>query len=435
MRYSRTRYLQAVELLGEIFEFAEPTERVVEKYFRRHRKMGAKDRRSLANIVYLCVRRKLELQTLVELSGVSGVVASEAIPACGLLRYFEWQPEDFLETAAAEFIEVLHHFLQGVTDDILTFPQKFSLPEWLFQALKNQYSEAELQSLCLALLQPAQVDIRVNSQINSRNDVLRILELAKIEATPTPLATSGVRVQKRGPLQNLKSFRAGGFEFQDEGSQLIGWLADPKPGQMVVDYCAGAGGKTLHLAELQNKGRLIACDVYANRLERLAVRLTRSRVSIVETLLVDAETGTAMTAPELLGQADCVLVDAPCSGVGTLRRNAGLKWIGQDLDELVAVQLQILAHAATLVKPGGVLVYATCSLLEAENQQVINAFLKTRDDFHRSEHGRSRLDPEMVNISAIDSSLANSIYEYGELVLRPDIHGTDGFYAQRLVKR
>lgn len=433
MRYSRARFGQSAELLKLVFTVAEPTERVVDKFFRRNRKMGAKDRRFLSDTIYLCVRRKLELETLVELSGVAESTNIEALVACALVRYFEWLPEDFVETNAGEFVGELNQFLIQMKDDQLTFSQKFSLPDWLYDAMKTQFDEGDLTSLCRALLLPAQVDIRVNPRVNSRQKLVKVLEGENVEPIPTLLSSAGIRVAKRGPLQNSKAFRQGGFEFQDEGSQLIGWLAAPKPGQLVVDYCAGAGGKTLHLAELMgNKGRLIACDVYANRLAKLTPRLARANIKIVETLTIDAEEGADRVAPGLVGKADCVLVDAPCSGVGTLRRNVGLKWIAQDLKVLSNTQSNILSHAARLVKPGGSLVYATCSLLAIENQEVVNSFLKKNQDFRISQDWISADDPELSGIMAADSLLANAIRERGELVLRPDLHNTDGFYAQRL---
>jgi 16S rRNA (cytosine967-C5)-methyltransferase len=433
MRYSRARFGQSTELLGLVFSFAEPTERVVDKFFRRNRNMGAKDRRFLSDVIYLCVRRKLELETLVELSGVALSTNIEAVVACALLRYFEWSAEDFVETNAVEFADELNQFLAQNKDDRLTLAQQFSLPDWLYEALKAQFDNGELIRLCRALLLPAQVDIRVNARKNTRERLMQTMEGENVEPMPTSLSSAGIRVAKRGPLQNSKAFRQGGFEFQDEGSQLIGWLVAPKRGQLVVDYCAGAGGKTLHLAELmENKGRLIACDVYANRLAKLAPRLARANVKIVETLVIDAAEGADVVAPELVGQADCVLVDAPCSGVGTLRRNVGLKWITQDLEELSKAQFNILSNAARLVKPGGSLVYATCSLLAIENQEVVNSFLEKNQNFRPSQNWISAADPELSGIMAIDSSLASAIHQHGELVLRPDLHNTDGFYAQRL---
>jgi 16S rRNA (cytosine967-C5)-methyltransferase len=433
MRYSRARFGQSTELLGLVFSFAEPTERVVDKFFRRNRNMGAKDRRFLSDIIYLCVRRKLELETLVELSGVVLSTNIEAVVACALLRYFEWSPEDFVETDASEFVDELNKFLVQNNNDRLTLAQQFSLPDWLCDALKAQFDNDELIRLCSALLLPAQVDIRVNARKNSRQMLMQVLEGQNVEPKPTLLSSVGIRVAKRGPLQNSKAFRQGGFEFQDEGSQLVGWLAAPKPGQLVVDYCAGAGGKTLHLAELmENRGRLVACDIYANRLVKLAPRLARANVKIVETLVIDAAEGADVAAPDLVGQADCVLVDAPCSGVGTLRRNVGLKWIAQDLEVLSRAQLNILSNAARLVKPGGSLVYATCSLLTIENQGVVKSFLEKHQNFRPSQNWMPAADPELSGVMAIDSSLASTIHQRGELVLRPDLHNTDGFYAQRL---
>ena len=436
MRYARARFVQSVALLGEVFLSKDPSERTVEKFFRRHKKMGSKDRRETAEIVYHCIRRKLELETLVELSGVSAATEVEAIVACDLIRYFEWLPADFDQTDTEGFVPELYLFLTAGKDHKLTLAQTYSLPDWLFNGMKAQFSEEEINRLGEALLQTAHVDIRVNTLVSKRSELLKALQRENVELEVTQLANSGLRVSRRGPLQNSRSFRAGEFEFQDEGSQLISWLANPKPGELVVDYCAGAGGKTLHLAALmKNKGRIVACDVYASRLERLVPRLTRAKVEIVEMQTIDPERGAESLSQDVKDQADCVLIDAPCSGVGTLRRHASLKWVPQELATTTSLQAEILNSAAQLVRSGGVLIYATCSFLEAENQQIVDSFLASNKEFVRSENWIAQDDPELVGISELDAELAHNLRTRGELVLRPDLHGTDGFYAQRLERR
>lgn len=433
MRYPRTRFMQAVDLLGEVLSASEPAERSVEKFFRRNKQMGAKDRRFTSEIVYLCVRRKLELERLVKLSGASAPSDIEAIVSSGLLRYFGWLPEYFKDTNAAPYIASLYQFLSHLNDNELTLSEKLNLPNWLFQAMRSQFDEHELIDLGLALLKPAEVDIRVNTLVNDQMKLSNALKKQGVEIEPARFASTGLRVAKRGPLQNSRAFRQGGFEFQDEGSQLVSWLVNPQPGQLVVDYCAGAGGKTLHLAGLmRNKGRLIAADIQANRLARLTPRLTRAKINIVETQVIDEKAGAASFEPNLMGKVDCVLIDAPCSGVGTLRRNVGLKWSSQNLEALTALQSNILQSAAQLVKPGGVLVYATCSFLHDENQCVVDSFLSKNKDFALSKNWIGSSDPGISRIRGADAVLAKKIQSRGELVLRPDLHGTDGFYAQRL---
>ena len=433
MRYSRTRFMQAVDLLGEVLSASEPAERSVEKFFRRNKQMGSKDRRTTSEIVYMCVRRKLELETLVKLSGVSAPSDIEAIVSSGLLRYFGWLPAYFKDTNAAPYIASLSLYLSQLNDDVLALSEKLNLPNWLFHAMRSQFDEQALIDLGMALLQPAEVDIRANTLVNDQAQLLSALKKQGVEVEAARFAETGLRVAKRGPLQNSRSFRQGGFEFQDEGSQLVSWLAHPEPGQLVVDYCAGAGGKTLHLAELmRNKGRLIAADVHPNRLARLTPRLTRAKINIVETQVIDEKAGAASFDPNLIGKADCVLIDAPCSGVGTLRRNVGLKWTSQNLEALTALQSNILESAAQLVRPGGVLVYATCSFLHDENQCVVDLFLSKNKHFMRSQNWISSSDSGLARIRGVDASLAKQIQSRGELVLRPDLHDTDGFYAQRL---
>lgn len=176
MRYSRTRFMQAVDLLGEVLSASEPAERSVEKFFRRNKQMGSKDRRTTSEIVYLCVRRKLELETLVKLSGVSAPSDIEAIVSSGLLRYFGWLPAYFNDTNAAPYIASLSLYLSQLNDDVLALSEKLNLPNWLFQAMRSQFDEQSLIDLGMALLQPAEVDIRANTLVNDQAQLLSALK-------------------------------------------------------------------------------------------------------------------------------------------------------------------------------------------------------------------------------------------------------------------
>ncbi|MEJ0068121.1 MAG: RsmB/NOP family class I SAM-dependent RNA methyltransferase [Pseudomonadota bacterium] len=293
-------------------------------------------------------------------------------------------------------------------------------PAWL-EATLGAVPEAELR----ALNAPAPLDLRVNQLATSREQALAGLTAVGITASPTRFSPLGLRVVGRPSLSHQPIFQDGWVEVQDEGSQLVALLADARPGQAVIDLCAGAGGKTLALAAaMGNKGRLIACDVSAKRLERAVKRLRRAGVHNVErrTLGPDAQAWLKRQA----GRFDRVLVDAPCSGTGTWRRNPDMKWrIGPtDIDELCVIQNEVLDRAARLVKPGGRLIYATCSLLAAENEQAIDGFLARHGEF------------QVLPVAGVWASLlaGDCPVDGPYLRLSPARHGTDGFFAAILLR-
>ncbi|MEO8040012.1 MAG: RsmB/NOP family class I SAM-dependent RNA methyltransferase, partial [Betaproteobacteria bacterium] len=252
-----------------------------------------------------------------------------------------------------------------------------------------------------------------------RDEVLATLRESGIEATPTMLSPIGVRLKSKPALERHALITGGHVEVQDEGSQIASLLVDARRHQMVVDFCAGAGGKTLALgAAMRSEGRLYAFDTSEKRLLNLRPRLKRSGLSNVHPQLIDSENDARVK--RLAGKIDRVLVDAPCSGTGTLRRNPDLKWRMslEAIRELTAKQSTILRAAARLAKPGGRVVYVTCSLLPEENESVVDAFL--------DEHsGWSLLDAHVV-LRAFDISIGG---EGPYLRLNPALHDTDGFFA------
>jgi 16S rRNA (cytosine967-C5)-methyltransferase len=234
----------------------------------------------------------------------------------------------------------------------------------------------------------------------------------------TPYSPWGIRLKGRPAMNKWHQFEHGLIEVQDEGSQLLALLVGPKRGEMVIDFCAGAGGKTLLLGALmRSTGRLYAFDVSATRLAKAKPRFARSGLSNIVPVAIEHENDTRVR--RLAGKAQRVLVDAPCSGVGTLRRNPDLKWRQsvQSLLELTALQARILASASRCVAPGGRLVYATCSLLKEENQDQAELFLANHPDF------------ELVDAAPILAARTPLHIEGPYLSLRPDVHGTDGFFA------
>lgn len=404
------------ELLAQVLRFDHPADAVVSRYFREHRALGPRERATLAETAYAVLRRKLLFDYLAR-SGSGPRERRLAILGFAGAR-------DFLASALSPQEKDWLKACDAVQPQELLEPHRHNLPEWLAQALKEQLG-ADFWPLVESLNQPAPLDLRVNTLTDKREDVRRELELAGVAAQPTPYSPWGLRVQGKPALTRMDAFARGAVEVQDEGSQLLALLADARRGQMVVDFCAGAGGKTLALgAAMRNTGRLYAFDVSAHRLDALKPRLARSKLSNVHPAAIAHERDERIK--RLAGKIDRVLVDAPCSGLGTLRRNPDLKW-RQDagaVQELVAKQAAILASAARLLKPGGRLVYATCSLLRDENEGVAQAFSAAHPDL-RAVPAQEALEQLKVEQAAQLCSGEGGLY----LRLWPHRHATDGFFA------
>jgi 16S rRNA (cytosine967-C5)-methyltransferase len=303
---------------------------------------------------------------------------------------------------------------------------RHNLPDWLVQPLKDQLG-ADFWPLAESLNQGAGLDLRVNALNAKRADVQKELAQAGIKALPTPYSPWGLRIAGKPTLNKLDVFTRGAFEVQDEGSQLLAMLLDARRGEMVVDFCAGAGGKTLAIgAAMRSTGRLYAFDTSAHRLDALKPRLARSGLSNVHPAAIAHERDERIK--RLSGKIDRVLVDAPCSGLGTLRRNPDLKWrqTPQLVQEMAGKQAAILQGAARLLKPGGRLVYATCSLLVQENEAIAQAFTDANKEF-------TPLDAGAI-LSGLKVEGAASLCSGGDdgqryLRLWPQRHQTDGFFA------
>jgi 16S rRNA (cytosine967-C5)-methyltransferase len=308
--------------------------------------------------------------------------------------------------------------IQGIDRSLLPPKQRANLPDWLYEKFVAQYGEEETLQLAAVLNTPAPLDLRVNALKASREDVVAELANAPIAAEPTPYAPLGLRIFKKPALQNLPLFKSGAIEVQDEGSQVLAQLVGARRGEMVVDFCAGAGGKTLALgAIMRSTGRLYAFDVSEKRLTKLKPRLARSGLSNVHPVVIAHERDAKVK--RLAGKIDRVLVDAPCSGMGTLRRNPDVKW-RQPLEaiaELTEKQASILDGASRLVKFGGRLVYATCSLLDEENDGIAAQFLATHPDF------------ELVPMHQVLAEQRIPLEMGDYLKMLPHKHGTDGFFA------
>ena len=356
----------SAELVRLALTFQHPADSVVSRFFRDQRKthaFGPRERALLAETLYNVLRYKLRYEHFAP----SGSGPRERrLAILGFATYLQdsaqskpGDPLGFLKSALHKNeVAWLEACLEVREEDLLE-RHRHNLPEWLVEPLKAQLGEG-FWPLAKALNQSGTLDLRVNALTGKRDDVRQELALAGIHATPTPYSPWGLRVQGKPALTKLDAFARGAIEVQDEGSQLLALLLEARRGEMVVDFCAGAGGKTLALgAMMRNTGRLYALDTSAHRLDALKPRLARSKLSNVHPAAIAHERDERIK--RLSGKIDRVLVDAPCSGLGTLRRNPDLKWrqSPQSVQELTVKQTHILASAARLLKPGGRLVYAT----------------------------------------------------------------------------
>jgi len=411
----------ATELLRVVLAFDTPADRVVSVFFRRHKALGARERSTLAETTYTVLRQRLLLQHLAQ-SGSGSLERRLAI--------LGWHGSDtFLRGALGPREQQWLEQVKAIDRSALPEKLRHNLPDWLAGALREQVGAEAFWPLVAALSEPAPLDLRVNVLKAKREEVTAQLAEAGIAAEPTRHSPWGLRVHGKPALNKLALFTGGAIEVQDEGSQLLALLTDAHRGEMVVDFCAGAGGKTLALgAAMRNTGRLYAFDVSGHRLDALKPRLARSGLSNVYPAQIAHERDDRVK--RLAGKIDRVLVDAPCSGLGTLRRNPDLKWRQSPaaVAELQAKQQAILAAASRLPKPGGRLVYATCSPLAAENEQVVAAF--------EAEHGR-----DFEPLDAAAALAAAHVDGAGELAdgrfmrLWPHRHGTDGFFAAAWQRR
>ena len=394
-----------------------PADAVLRNFFSANRTLGQRDRAFIAETVFSVLRHKRLLEQLVPEPTPRKLVCAALIKVQG---YGLGQLEPFLKSSDHDWAVQL----KAADSEALPPAVNLSLPDWLYDRLVAETSELEAAAFGRAMLKTAPLDLRVNTLLADRAQVLRDLRTSGFDAEPTRYSPVGIRVAGKPAINRHELFASGAIEVQDEGSQLLGYLVAPRRREMVVDFCAGAGGKTLLMgAMMQSQGRLYALDVSEKRLKNLAPRLKRSGLSNVHPQIIANEND--IKVKRLAGKIDRVLVDAPCSGLGTLRRNPDLKWrqSPQSIDELAVKQRAILSAAATLLKPGGRLVYATCSVLGQENRAVAEYFLANHPDFERLSCRRA-LDESHIALGGDDY-----------LELRPQLHDTDAFFAAVMQRR
>jgi 16S rRNA (cytosine967-C5)-methyltransferase len=411
----------ATSAVDLVLPLSQPADACLRAYFSSHRELGSHDRAFVAEAVFTVLRNKRLLEHLLGQVGVEVtprrllLAALVKLQGHGLSQLGPALGRDDTGWATA---------VKTADTEALAPAVRLSLPDWLFERLVAETSPEHALAFGRAMLRPAPLDLRVNTLLADRDAVLAELRAAGFEARPTPISPAGIRLAGKPAINRHALFTSGKIEVQDEGSQLLAWLVAPRRREMVVDFCAGAGGKTLALGALMHSaGRLYAFDVSERRLANLKPRLKRSGLSNVHPQLIQGQADARIK--RLGGKVDRVLVDAPCSGLGTLRRNPDLKWrqSEQSVQELCAKQASILAGASTLLKPGGRLVYATCSVLAQENEAVVEGFLAAHPQF-------ALLDCQQVlDEGRID--LRAGRY----LKLSPQVHDTDGFFAAVLERQ
>ena len=416
-RFTPALFAHAEAVLGQLLRFDHPADAVVSRYFREHRQLGHADRAFVAETVFAVLRRgrSIEARCAGQLSDRRRLLATLAI----VRGWSQRELAPVLKASEEEWLAAA----KAVPEADLPPAVRCDLPDWLYARLEQQFGADEVLALSRAMNQSAPLDLRVNTLKGDRDTLLAKLAADDIAASPGALSPLAVRLRDKPALAKHPLFLEGAFEVQDEGSQLLGFLLEPKRGEMVVDFCAGAGGKTLLLGALmRNTGRLYAFDVSDKRLANLKPRLARSGLSNVHPARIEHERDQKIK--RLAGKADRVLVDAPCSGLGTLRRNPDLKWRQDEksVAELTVKQAAILYAAATLVRPGGRLVYATCSLLSAENDEIVAAFLEKHPDF------------SLLPASAVLGKQGIAC-EGDVLRLLPHKHNTDGFFAAAMERK
>ena len=411
MTITRTRLDAAAEALALVLRFERPADAVLHEFFGARRALGAHDRAFVADSVFGILRRKRSVDRL----------AADGSPRQRLLAYLVRPAGVSVRELAPLIGPGEREWLAQVRATPLDSPDlaaRAELPDWIAARLRAPLGAEGLLTAARGLNEPAPLDLRVNTLVAQRDEVLRELGTDGLAGIVTPYSPVGIRIQGRPAINRHRLFLTGGVEVQDEGSQLLGYLVAPRRTDLVVDFCAGAGGKSLHIGALmRSRGLIYAFDTSAARLARLKPRLKRSGLSNLHSYRIASESDQRVK--RLAGKADRVLVDAPCSGLGTLRRNPDLKWRQSErsIDELRLKQAAILRAAAALLKPGGRLVYATCSFLPEENEDIVAAFLE--------EHSRYRTLPANALLGQQNIPLDTGVY----LRLWPHLHGTDGFFA------
>lgn len=402
-------------------------------YMAQRRFIGSKDRADIVDRVYRQMRCHARLGWHLAQAGapdtprtrmIADLMLNEGLGPHELNTIFaggRYEPDtpDDAEIALGEKLTGLRLETADMPDAV-----KAECPAWAEDKLRGRFGDTFMDEMAF-MQSAAPLDLRVNTLKSTREDAMSSLKGQKVFAAPTPYSTVGLRVDGKPFMAETKAFMKGIVEIQDEGSQLIALACNAAPGMRVLDFCAGGGGKTLGIAaSMNNKGNIVAMDIDPRRLEKGRPRYRKAGVHNVELRSLDDEQHRKWLRRQK-GTMDVVLVDAPCSSSGTWRRNPDLRWrqYGPGLDEIKTMQADILERVADKVKPGGRLVYATCSLFPEENEQQVETFLKNHPDY---------------TVLPIRDAVPDGTVIPGEgpyLRLSPAAHNTDGFFTAVLIRQ
>lgn len=400
-----------IQALRSILPLAHPADALLREFFQRER-IGSNERALVAETIFGVLRHRLFLE-----QACAGQATPRRLALACWARFGGYNLREIVPLLKRDENDWLGK-VKAIQLADLPLPVQAELPEWLVEKLRAEMADEAILALGCSMQQPAALDLRVNTLLAGRDEVLQSLQAEGMDAQATPWSPIGIRVRDKPSLSRHPLFLTGKLEVQDEGSQLLGFLLAPKRNDMVVDFCAGSGGKALMLgAMMRSQGRLYAFDVSEKRLANLKPRLKRSGLSNLHPQLIAHENDSKVK--RLAGKIDRVLVDAPCSGLGTLRRNPDVKFrqSPQSIAELAQKQTTLLAASGKLLKPGGRLVYATCSFLHEENHAIVEAFLEAHSGFVLRPAGEA-LAQQLI-------PLDTGTY----LQLLPQVHGTDAFFA------
>jgi 16S rRNA (cytosine967-C5)-methyltransferase len=403
------------QLIDLLAQFEGPADAAISRFFKDHPELGGRDRPMVAEAVYCWLRYRYRINHLAQAGEGPSVVRQAK-----LALLWSGAPEQIWSAGKQADNEWLSRVINISADD-LGVEARTCLPEWFYVKLAEQFGEARAESFSQAVLSAAPLDLRVNTVKASTTDLLAALTNMGIQVNPIEGLPEGLRAVGKPIVGKTEVFQEGYFEVQDAGSQWVSRLVAPRRGDLVIDFCAGAGGKTLAIgAQMKNTGRIVALDTSEKRLLKFKPRAARSGLSNFYTMVINDEADPRLN--KYFGKADRVVTDVPCSGMGTLRRNPDLKFRQnlQSLAELNAKQKSIIEHAAKLVKPDGRLVYITCSVLRDENEDIVNAFLESNPEF------RLRRWTEVLNPGErpVKANTADDM-----LRLWPEDGESDGFFA------
>jgi 16S rRNA (cytosine967-C5)-methyltransferase len=426
------RLQAAIDILSSIGRTKAPADRVFDGWARSSRYAGSKDRAAVSDLVFTVLRHRAELSTalgseeprLLALGAVAMVDGAGAAAAMALADGARHAPPPL---EPDEAMALKNAAMPGGEAPAFV---RLNYPEWLHEQFVAAFGP-RLEAEMAALMERAPTDLRVNALKGDREKALAALVAENVSAEPTPFAPHGLRLKARANIAGLKSFRDGFIELQDEGSQIACLIAAAKPGEQIVDLCAGGGGKALAMAAaMGGSGQIHACDTDRRRLGRLMPRAQRAGARNIQTRFIKPHIlpgGPDADLADLEGRMDCVLVDAPCSGSGAWRRNPDARWrlTPELLESYRTTQAEVLTRGAGLVRAGGRLVYVTCSLLPDENEAQVDTFLAAHPGYAQADW--DKFWPEGVALPPAPKG--------GALRLSPASTRTDGFFIAVLERK